>query len=488
MRHKLVEARPRSVARRPTDHDIVPLRERFVVWVLALGALDFGLEQFMVVPILPAVQREEGATLAASTWLLTGFLLAAMAAAPVIGRLGDMYGRRRLLLASVGAFAAGSLVCAASGSVAGLIAGRVVQGLGAALGPLAIGLARDRAPQGRAPVWIGLLVAAAGAGAALGLLLGGALVDYVSVAAVFWFLFALAALLLVAVWAFVPETPVREGTRPDWLGGLLLTSALLSALLAISEGNSWGWDSAVVLLLSASSAVMLITFVLVERSVAAPLLDMRLMSQRAAWSANFVAFAMGFALFIAGVVVPQIAALPEASGYGFGMTFAQIGLLLTPGAFAIVLGGWASGALVRTTGARPLVAAGAVVAAVAYAVLALAHESVAAVAVANSALGLGVGLAFAALTNLVVRSVADDRTSVFAATTAVSRSTGAALGAQMAAAIVIGAGLLDAGVPAERGFTGAFVLALLATFVALAATAVIPGRTSDPLRAATASS
>jgi len=399
-----------------------------------------------------------------------------------------MYGRRRLLLVSVGAFAVGSLVCAVSGSVAGLIVGRVVQGLGAALGPLAIGLARDRAPRERAPVWIGLLVAAAGAGAAVGLLLGGVLVDYVSVAAVFWFLFALAALLLVAVWALVPETLSQEGARPDWLGGLVLTSALLAALLAISQGNTWGWGSTLILSVFAASAVLFVTFVVVERSAAEPLLDMRLMARRATWSANLVAFAMGFALFIAGVVVPQIAALPEASGYGFGMTFTQIGLLLTPGALAIVLGGWASGALVRTTGARPLVACAAVLASLAYAALALAHESVAAVVVANTALGLGIGLGFAALTNLVVRSVGEDRTSVFAATTAVSRSTGAALGAQMAAAVVIAVGLVGPGFPAERGFTSAFVLALLATIVAVVAVAAIPGRTSDPLLRAKAGS
>ena len=449
-------------------------------WVLALGALDFGLEQFMIIPILPAVQREQ-ASLTAATWLLTGFLLAAVTAAPVLGRLGDMYGKRRLLLVSVAAFAVGSLVCALAGSIEGLIAGRVVQGIGAALGPLAIGLARDQAPRGRAPMWIGLLVATAGAGAALGLLLGGVLVDYVSIAAVFWFLFGLAAALLLAVWLLIPETPVRDAVRPDWAGGLLLSAALLAALLAISQGNNWGWSSRLIVGLFVASAVALAAFVAVERAISAPLVDMRLMARRPAWSANLVAFAMGFALFIAGVIVPQIATLPEASSYGFGLTIAQTGVVLLPGALAIVLGGWASGALVRRTGARTLVRFGALSAATAYAALALDHGSVASVVAANVALGLGIGLAFAAITNLVVRSVGERRTSVFAATTAVSRSTGAALGAQVAAAIVIGAGLVGPGFPAERGFTAAFILAFVATLVALAATVAMPARRADPL-------
>jgi MFS family permease len=456
-------------------------RDRLVVGVLALGALDLGFEQFMIIPILPAVQRAEEATVTATTWLLSGFLLAAVAAVPVLSRLGDMYGRRRLLFFSVGVFAVGSLVCALSDSLPGLIAGRVVQGIGAAVGPLAIGLARDRAPAGRAPMWIGLLIAVAGVGAALGLLLGGVLVEHLSIAAVFWFLFALAAALLLVVW-LVPESPVRSGDRPDVAGGGLLTAALLMALLAISQGNHWGWSSIPVVGLLAGSVVTLAVFVVVERSSRAPLIDMRLMAQRSVWSAVLAAFAMGFSLFIAGVTVPQIATLPDSSGYGLGWTFAETGLVLLPGALAIVLGAWTSGALVSRIGARALVACGGAAAAAAYAMLAWNHGSVAWLVGSNVPLGFGIGLAFAAITNLVVSSVDEGRTAVFVSTTAVSRSTGAALGAQVAAAIVLAAGVGAGGFPGEEGFTDAFVLGLVAACVALAATAAMPGRGSDPLR------
>ena len=459
-----------------------PRSDRSIAWVLVVGALDLGLEQFMVIPILPAVQQTYGASLTATTWLLTGFLLAAVTAAPIVGRLGDVYGKRRFLLLSVGAFAIGSLVCALADSIAALIAGRVLQGLGAGLGPLAVGLARDRAPAGRAPVWIGLLVAAGASGAAIGLLLGGVLVESVSVAAVFWFMFAVAVALLVAVAAFVPESPRRAAPRPDWAGGLLLTAALLALLLAISQGNTWGWDSVRIVALIALSAALFAGFVLVERATAAPVVDMQLLAQRPAWSANLVAFAMGFAVFIAGVVVPQIARLPVASGYGLGLTFTETGLVLLPGALAAIVGGWSSGALVQATGARILVRAGAVAAAVAYAWLALAHGSVGSITAANVPLGFGIGLTFAALTNLVVHAVSEQRTAVFAATIAVSRATGAALGIQVAAAVVMGAGVVPPGFPAERGFTGAFVLGLIAAVVALAATAAIPHRRGDLLR------
>jgi MFS family permease len=264
--------------------------DRAAAWVLAVGALDFGLEQFIILPILPAIQSSEGASLTTTAWLVTGFLLAAVAAAPIFGRLGDMYGKRRLLLVAVVLFVAGSLICALSDSIIGLIAGRVVQGLGAGLGPLAIGIARDRAPRGRAPVWIGLLIAIAGAGAAVGLLLGGILADQASIPAVFWLLVGLGIVLFAGVVVFVPETPAHGTTRPDWIGGLLLAATLVTFLLPVSEANRWGWSSARVLVLMVLSGILLLAFVAFERSCAAPMLDMRLLSRRPAWSANLAAF------------------------------------------------------------------------------------------------------------------------------------------------------------------------------------------------------
>jgi MFS family permease len=435
----------------------------------------------MVVPIVPAVQRAEQVPVTTATWLVTGFLLAAVIGTPLLGRLGDMYGRRRLLLVSLIAFAAGSLVCALAGSIEWLIAGRVLQGLGAAFGPLAIGLARDHAPRERAPALVGVLIAAAGAGAAAGLVLSGVLVDRISVAAVFWFLFGVAGLLFMAVAVFVPETPVRDRARPDWAGAALLATALPTALLAISKGNAWGWSSWRIVGLFAASALALTLFVAVERSTSAPIVDVRQLATRSTGSATLVAFALGFALFIAGVVVPQVATLPESSGYGFGLTITQTGLILLPGALAIVAGGWASGRLATRVGARALVGVGVACSACAYASLALAHDSIPAIVVANLVLGLGIGLAIAAITNLVVYSVDERRTSVFVATAAVSRSTGAALGVQVAAAIVIAAGVTEAGFPAEDGFTGAFVLGLLASLAALVGVSLIPGRSTDPL-------
>ena len=190
------------------------------VVVLAFGALDFGLKQSIVVPALPVLATHYGASLASVGWLLTGFLLMGIVAVPLLGRLGDLFGKRLFLLVALAAFGIGSLICALADSIGFVIAGRVVQGLGMAVGPLTLAIAHDIVSPDQLPRAIGAVVGAASAGVTIGLLLSGLLVDHVSVTAIFWFLFLLAAALILATLALVPESPVQAGVRVDVVGAV----------------------------------------------------------------------------------------------------------------------------------------------------------------------------------------------------------------------------------------------------------------------------
>jgi len=165
-------------------------------------------------------------------------------------------------------------------------------------------------------VWIALLIGTTDAGAAVGLLLGGVLADHASVAAVFWVMFESAAILFAAVAVFVPESSVGAPTRPNWVGGVLFTGSLVMVLLTISEGNAWSWSSPEVVSLIVASVILLIALVVFERRCTAPMVDVRRLGRRSAWSANLAAFAIVCGLFVAGVLIPRIATLPAASGYG----------------------------------------------------------------------------------------------------------------------------------------------------------------------------
>jgi MFS family permease len=448
---------------------------RVGVFVLSLGALDFGLEQSLIIPALPALGRHYGASVAEVAWLATAFLLASIVAIPLVGRLGDMFGRRRLLLLSLGAFAAGSLVCAVAGSIGPAIAGRVIQGLGAAVGPLTYGLARDAFPADRLPRAIGVVVGGASAGGAIGFLLSGFLVDTFSAVAVFWFLVVFAVLVATAVVAVVRESPVRAEVTIDAAGAVLLGLGLLALLLAISRGSTWGWASAGTIGGIAAAALLLAAFVRTERRSSAPLVDLDLLVRRPFLSANVCAFAFGFAFFIGVFAVPQLAAAPPSTGYGLGLSTTGIGLILLPTGLASVAGGWAGGRLVDRAGPRPVLAAGAMSGMAGYVFLALVHGSSVALAAGSGAVGLAWGLILTAIASVVVRRASPDATGVAVAMNVVARNTAVTIGAQVAFTIIAEAELAE-GFPIEAAYARAFVVGAAGAAVLLLASALMPRR------------
>ncbi len=442
--------------------------------ILVLGAIAYALAQTMIIPALPAIQHEFGASPEASTWLLTAFLLTSSISTPLLGRLGDMYGKEKLLLAALGVFAAGSLVSALGQSIGVLILGRAIQGAGGAIFPLAFGIIRDEFPPERVATSIGLISATFGIGGGLGLVLAGVMVDHLSVHWIFWSSVIVTTIAAWATWRYVPESPVRVRASIDWGGAGLLSLALTALLLGVSQGNAWGWGSAGVLGLFAAALVLAAVFVAFERRVDEPMVDMRLMSQRPVWSTNLTAFAIGFAMFGSYVLIPQLVELPSVTGYGFSKSTTVAGLIMLPSALVMLGAGPLSGWLGSRFGSRLPLALGGVFAALAYISLALFHETLLEIAVGAVLIGIGIGLAFAAMANLVVEAVRQDQTGVATGINTIMRSIGGSIGAQVAAAILAGNVILGGRFPAEEGFTEAFAMSAVAALVALAATALIP--------------
>lgn len=470
--------------------------------VLAVGMLDLGLEQAIVAPALPAIERYYHASPKSGTWLLTGFLLAAAVAIPLAGRLGDMFGRRTMLLVSLALFALGALICALASSIGLVIAGRVIQGLGAGVGPLALALARDGLPATRVTAAVGMLVAAGSVGAVVGLLLAGVLVDHVSVPAIFWVLFAVAVILALLVFTVVPESPPGVTARLDVLGALLLGGTLGSVALAISQGNDWGWGSVRTVALLVFASGLLSAFVVRERRATAPLLDPAAMALRSIWSANVAIGGLGFSLLIAFTLVPLIGAYPKLTGYGLGLSTTQIALVLVPSSLATLFAGPLGGRLVPRTGARVQALCGTFLATVTYVVLALLTPSVGALALATIPLGIGVGLALGAITDLVALASPREQRATTLGLNTVIRVVATALGTQVAISVVSAAPsafpavralashvgtshlpprlLAALSIPAYSGFRNAFWMAAAASVIALLAVAPTPSRRADP--------
>ena len=298
--------------------------------VLALSALAFSLLQSLVAPALPAIQHDLGARRRGVAWILTVYLLSASVATPLIGRLGDIHGKERVLFWVLVALAAGTLVSALATSLSVLLVGRVIQGVGGGVFPLAFGIIRDEFPRERVAGSIGLISAIFGIGGGAGLVLAGVLVDNLSYHWLFWVPLVAVVVAAVATALFVPESPVKASSRINWLGAALLSAGLAAVLLAISEAPSWGWGSARTIGLTAFGFVVLAIWVWVELRSRYPLVDMRVMQLPAVWRTNLVAFLLGAGMYSSFILIPQLVELPKSTGFGFGASVTAAGLFLVP--------------------------------------------------------------------------------------------------------------------------------------------------------------
>ena len=446
--------------------------------VLTVSALAYALSQTMVAPALPEIQRELGTTTTLVTFVLTAYLLTASVATPIVGRLGDMFGKERLLVITLLVFGAGSLVAALSHSIGVLIAGRAIQGVGGAVFPLSFGIIRDEFPPERVAMGIGLISATFGIGGGAGLVLSGLIVDHLSYEWIFWLALAVVAVAVAATWRFVPESPVKSPTGIDWGGAALLSAGLVSLLVGVSEGNSWGWDSARIIGLFALAAILIVTWVAYERRHPVPLVDIAMMRKRAVLATNVTGLLIGFGMFGSFILIPQFVQMPSEAGYGFGASVTAAGLFLLPSTTVMLFAGPLSGWLGGRFGSKVPLLIGTAMSAASYLFLALEHDTRLSIYAGSALLGLGIGFSFAAMANLIVEAVDQTQTGVATGMNTIMRTIGGSLGGQVAASIVAGHIVASTGLPAESGFTTAFAMSAIGVAVAFFVALTIPGRAS----------
>ncbi|MGW0581693.1 MFS transporter, partial [Streptomyces sp. NPDC002920] len=264
-----------------------------VVAVLAFAGIVVSLMQTLVIPILPELPRLLGASASNTAWAVTATLLAAAVATPVAGRLGDMYGKRRMLLVSLALLVTGALVCALSDSLVPMIVGRTFQGLAAAVVPLGISVMRDVLPAERLAASTALMSASLGVGSALGLPAAAFVADRFDWHLLFWTSATLGSLAAVLVTVVVPESGVRTGGRFDLVGSLGIAAGLVCLLLAVSKGGDWGWTSPATLGLLATAVLVLPAWGYYELRTDQPLVDLRTTVRRQVLFTNLASVAFG---------------------------------------------------------------------------------------------------------------------------------------------------------------------------------------------------
>ncbi|HEX8083956.1 MAG TPA: MFS transporter [Solirubrobacteraceae bacterium] len=444
-----------------------------VLGALLLAALAYALSQTTVAPALPHITDEYGTTQSSSAWVLTGYLLSASVCTPLAGKLGDIFGKARVLTAVLAVFGLGSIVCALAGSIEVLIAGRVVQGVAGGVFPLAFGIVNDELPPEKRATAIGLISAMFGIGGGIGMPLSGLIVDHAHLSLLFWIgLMALPA--AAAVFFLVPPSPARERTRIDWRGAAVMSAGLVALLLGITKANDWGWGSLNVLGLIGGGVLVLVAFVQLQLRTAQPLVDMRILKNRPVLATNATGFLVGASMFGSFLLIPQFAQAAKSTGYGFGFSVTGAGLVMLPSALTMLFAGPLGGKLGNRYGFRAMLALGTILAGLSFALLAAAHEHVWEFMAAGILMGAGISFAFAAMANLIVGAV--DRRDVGIATgiNTITRTAGGAFGSAVVTAMLT-ADTIGAGpIPTEHAYTEAFGLSALVALIALASALAIP--------------
>ncbi|GAB3275304.1 MFS transporter [Kineosporia babensis] len=440
--------------------------------MLALGAGNFSVLQSLVNPALGTMGADLGADPAIASWVLTGYLLSAAVATPLAGRLGDLYGRRNLLLAVLFLLAAGGVVAAAAPNMGVLIAGRIIQGAAGSLYPLSFGIVRDELPPERVAPGIGLLSGTLGVGGGIGIVLAGPIIQTLGWRWLFWIPALLTLLVLAGAWYWLPTSRTRARGAISPLPPILLTGWLVCLLVGLSRAGTWGWTSARVLTLLALAGALCMVWWLSETRAPHPLIDPRVLRQRAVWATNLSALCIGFSLFGSFLLIPQLLTAPTPTGFGESVTVA--GLFLLPSAVTSLLCGPLSGRISRRYGNRLPIVLGAVVVAVSMALPAVVHSQHWHLLACSFGLGTGMGLAFAALANATVEHVSPDRIGIATGVNTLARSLGGSLGTALVATAL--AASFSNGAPGPGGFTSGFWICAVAGLVSALAGLAIPRR------------
>ncbi len=458
--------------------------ERLCAPILLLAALSVAVAQTIVVAALPVFGAQHDVSGTTATWLLTVFMLASAVTTPIAGRLGDLLGHRRVMIVGLALLWVGSVVAGISdlaGWFPGLLLGRVLQGCSGGVFPVLFGLARASLPARRLHGVVAALSAMFGVGGALGMVVAGPLVSLVGTSSLFWVSVAMAAAALAGTPLLVSDRPHRVGVERNGLdvgGAALLAGALVALLLGISQGRAWGWASLATLGVFTAAALLGAAFVLVEARAAVPVVDLRLLTAPALAGTNIATVVICAGMFAAVTLIPQFAQTDPSTGFGFGYTPAQTGLILIPTAVLMVLGAPLATRLSQRTSSRATFQIGAVLACVSLVIFASADAHAWKFYLGGAVLGLAYGLAFASLGGLVVHAVSHNQTGAATGINTILRTVGGALGAQLAAVIVV-ANADTTGIPTHSGYVEAFLISAAISFAALAASTAIRQNTQQ---------
>lgn len=444
--------------------------------VLATGVAAYSLLQSTSVPTLPDIQAEYGASQATASWILTAFLISASISTPILGRMGNVYGKKWMFVFVVALLGVGSLVAALAPTIEVVIVARAIQGLGAGTVPLALGILRDEMPPRRLAGTLAFTASLLAVGYAFGIVVAGPIVEHLGLHWLFLLPMLVGLASAVGAVILVPASPPADAARIPVVSGVLFAGWLVPLLVAVTNGPHWGWGSPASITLISVTVVAAVAWVIAELRLQTPMIDLRLMRVRGVWASNLVAFFIGAALFCATGFFPQFVQTPTSSGYGFGVSVSTAGQMMLPLALSTFMWGVLGAPLAQRVGVRTPLVLGPSLAACGALLAVILHDQPWHIYLATGVIGLGTGLCVSTLPNAVIGSVHRSQTALATGVNANLRTVGGAVGVALATTLVTSTGVRT-GLPQEHGYIAVFLLIAVCAACAGVAGAFLPRST-----------
>lgn len=414
----------------------VPPRIWPIIAALVLAEITSAFEVSMIFAAMPRFVHVFGDPLMAG-WILTACLLVSSVAAALCSRLGDLFGRRKMLLLVLSACALGSFISAFSTTLSGVIVGTAIQGLSGTILPLCLGLSNERLPREKVPVAVGIIVAAVMAGGGGGLLLGGWLVDRFEWHAIF---LASGTCAIAGMAAVAFCIPARDETRlkresMDVLRGILFAPGVVALMYGIGQTRTWGLFDPRTLWLLAGGVAILAYWCWHQWRQANPLIQVRLFAVPQIAAAYSCMGLLGLGAFQFGYVLSLFMQQPMEYG-GLGLSATKTGLILGPILWAGILGGPLSGKISTRYGAQVAALVGCALLVTGWTILLFARNDLVNIAIAALLLGPGLPIAYAALPTIIIQHAPAERVSEAVGLNSVVRSILQAVGASLVGFLV----------------------------------------------------
>ncbi|MGY0021064.1 MFS transporter [Streptomyces sp. YJ-C3] len=452
-------------------------RSGAVVATLALAGTVAAIMQTLVTPLIAELPQILDTSSSNAAWVVTVTLLVSGVCVPVSGRLGDLIGKRRMMLICAVPLIVGSVVCALSSSLVPMIAGRGLQGMGMGMVPLGIALLRDVVPAEKLSGSIALVSASMGIGGAIGLPIAAAVAQYANWRVLFWGSAVLALIVSVMIFAIVPDVPAgAKGQRFDAPGAVGLAIGLVSLLLAISKGADWGWTSGTTLGLFAVAVVALFAWGLYELRTREPLVDLRTTARPRVLFTNAASILIGVGMYSFMLIAPQLLQFPKATGYGLGQSMLAAGLWIAPGGIMMMLISPLGGKLINARGPKTALICGALVIAVGYGVALPLMGTAWGIMLAGIVINSGVALAYGAMPALIMSSVPLSETAAANGFNTLMRSLGTTIGSAVIGVVLAQMTISMGGFTfaSENGFRTGLMIGCGVALVSAAVATLIP--------------